>query len=279
MVPPEFVPRISPFRRETVSGIVSRLNRRLRLYFSLVSDMLSYMGRPLRVQNGGLVYHAMNRSCGRFRLFKKPGDYLAFLRVMAEAQPRTEMRILGFCVMPNHWHMLLWPRRDGDLVEFMRWLSVTHSKRYRAAHNSVGLGHLYGGRYKSFPVEQDQPTADMRSRGVVQRASSVQAVLRYIERNPLKAQLVDRAEDWPYGSLFMRNQSEPAIEICPLDMPLPDNWTDMVNQPISLKELKSLRTSLQRSSPFGGPEWAEKTAQNLHLESTLKPLGRPKNKG
>ena len=110
------------------------------------------MPRAARNAPGGLVYHALNRANGRLRLFKKDEDFLAFERVMKLAFERVPIRVLAWCFMSNHWHLVLWPRHDGELTAFMRQLTLTHAQRWKHAHNAVGHGHLYQGRFKSFPV-------------------------------------------------------------------------------------------------------------------------------
>ena len=100
------------------------------------------MPRRLRVSSGGFAYHVLNRAVARQRIFRTAKDYEAFERVLGEAKERLPMRLLAWCVMPNHWHLVLWPRGDGDLSEFMRWLSVTHTQRWHAAHHTSGTGPL-----------------------------------------------------------------------------------------------------------------------------------------
>jgi putative transposase len=149
------------------------------------------MPRRARSIVGGLIYHVLNRSNGRTTLFRKEADYDAFLRTLVEAHARLPLRIPSFCVMPNHWHFVVWPRRgaDEEMSEFFRWLTFTHTQRWHAHHRMSGTGHLYQGRFKSFPIEQDE---------------HFYTVARYVERNPLRAQLVERAEDWRSGSLWLR---------------------------------------------------------------------------
>ena len=108
------------------------------------------------------------------RLFEKPGDYVAFERVLGEARNRYDMRILAFCVMPNHWHLVVWPRHDGELSEFAGWLTLTHTQRWHAHRQSAGTGHVYQGRFKSFPVQSDD---------------HLFTLLRYVERNPRTGQI------------------------------------------------------------------------------------------
>ena len=88
------------------------------------------MGRPLRITAGGLVYHVLNRANARMRIFDKGQDYEAFERILDEAVEHVKMRLLAYCVMPNHWHLVVWPRRDGDLSAFVGWLTLTHTQRW-----------------------------------------------------------------------------------------------------------------------------------------------------
>jgi putative transposase len=117
----------------------------------------------------------------RLPLFQKDGDYEAFERVLTLALKKYPIRLLAYCVMPNHWHMVLWPREDGELSAFLRWLTLTHSMRWHTHYHTTGTGHLYQNRFKSFPIEADD---------------HLYTVLRYVERNALRANLVKRAEDW-----------------------------------------------------------------------------------
>src|SRR6058998_898085 len=147
------------------------------------------MPRRPRVAPGGQVYHVLNRSAGRMKMLRNDKDYAAFTALIGEALERHPMRILAYCVLSNHWHFVAWPRHDGELTAFFRWLTHTHAMRWRVAHHTVGYGHLYQGRFKSFPIETDP---------------SVLTVCRYVERNALTAGLVKRAEDWQWSSLWAR---------------------------------------------------------------------------
>jgi putative transposase len=149
------------------------------------------MPRRARTLIGGYAYHVLNRANGRLRVFRKDADFAAFEQIVGEAHARVPLRILGYVIMGNHWHFVVWPRagRASEVSDFFRWLSVTHAQRWHAHHGTSGMGHLYQGRFKSFPIASDE---------------HLLAVLRYVERNPLRAGLVDRAEDWRWGSLFRR---------------------------------------------------------------------------
>ncbi len=138
------------------------------------------MPRTIRASAGGYCYHVLNRGNGRAQVFHHEGDYAAFLGLLAKAGLRVPMRLIGYCLMPNHFHLIVWPRADGDLSRWMHWLMTAHVRRYLKCYRSSG--HIWQGRFKAFPIQEDD---------------HLRTVLRYVERNPLRAQLVKRAETWP----------------------------------------------------------------------------------
>ena len=231
------------------------------------------------------MYHVLNRGNARQAIFEAAADYEMFLSVFSQAHQRVGMRTIGYCIMPNHWHLVLWPRSDGDLSEFMRWLTVTHTQRWHALHGTAGSGHLYQGRFKSFPVQSGRPTAAHRQAGWIEVGDPVLSVLRYVQRNPLRAGLVTRAEHWPWGSLFA-SPADGGVPRPPLTAPpsglLPD-WLEYVNRPQNDKELEAIRRCIGRGAPFGQEEWIKRVAADWDMDSTLRPRGRPKkptpNKG
>ena len=222
------------------------------------------MGRPRRNSLGGYLYHVLNRGHGRLPVFHKDFDYEAFLHVVTETQEHVHgVRLLAYCLMPNHWHLVLWPRKDGELSDFMHWLTLTHTQRWHAHYQNIGGGHLYQGRFKSFPVQTDEHYL---------------TVCRYVERNALRAGLVERVESWRWGSLAQRRgtglATGPVLSDGPL--PWPKNWLAQVNRPVKEMELESLRQCVERGQPFGGEAWVKRAAGKLGLASTLRPRGRPK---
>lgn len=214
---------------------------------------------------GGLAYHVLNRAVGRRRLFNDDGDYIALEQTLGEAWERLGTRICAYCIMPNHWHLVLWPRKDGELSEFMRWLTVTHTQRYHAYRRTAGQGPLYQGRFKSFPIEHDPHFL---------------RVCRYVERNAVRAGLAERAEDWQWGSTACRGRKPDErrwlANLADWPVSPPRNWLALLNQPEDEEELTALRTSVKRGAPFGTAEWREKTAAKLGIESSLRPRGRPR---
>jgi putative transposase len=223
------------------------------------------MPRIARMAPGGLVYHVLNRSVARLPLFRKEADYAAFERIMGEALERHPTRLLAWCLMRNHWHFVIWPREDGELTAFVRWLAHTHAMRWHVAHGTVGCGHLYQGRFKSFPVQRDEHFL---------------TVCRYVERNALTAGVVKRAEDWRWGSLWARKQGDERQKAWLTEWPVdrPRGWTGVVNEAFSVKEQETLRTCITRNRPFGDAMWQTRTANRLGLGHTLRTEGRPRRK-
>lgn len=229
------------------------------------------MPRTARIAPGGYVFHVINRGVGRMTLFESDGDYAAFERVLAEVQRIIPIRLCGYCLMPNHWHLALWPDCDGQLGRFMQRLTLTHSRRWQEHRRLAGTGHVYQGRYKSFPVQND---------------THYLTLMRYIESNAKRAKLCRAAEHWPWGSLWLRahQQAEPSPHTAERDWPvldpgpvaLPRNWSWRVNQPVNDTETTRLRESLERGRPYGNENWVRRTTARLSLENTFRPSGRPR---
>ncbi len=199
-----------------------------------------------------MVFHVLNRGVGRMNLFKKAGDVDAFERYVEKTLESCPMRICASCLLPNHFHMVLWPEHDGDLGAFMQKLTVTHVRNWQEHRHRVGYGHVYQGRYKSFPVETDD---------------YFYQVVRYVERNALRAGLAEAAEAWLWGSLWRRECGKPAdcrwLSDWPL--PLPRNWKELVNEPqseASEAELEAIRRSVVKGRPYGA-EKEQKRGQNV----------------
>lgn len=221
------------------------------------------MPRIARCAPKGLVYHALNRAVARLPLFQKEADYEAFERVLEEAHAKFPIQILAYCVMPNHWHFVLRPVEDGQLTAFLRCVAHTHTMRWHAHHHTSGTGHLYQGRFKAFPVEDDD---------------HFYTVVRYVERNALRAGLVAQAQAWRWSSLWRYYCGVPASRslLSRWPLPRPRHWVQRVNTPQTEAELQSLRRAIHRNSPFGNAPWQQSIANRLGLGATLRPRGRPR---
>lgn len=214
---------------------------------------------PRRVLRGAAdtVFHVMNRGARCALLFETGGDYARFERVLAEAADAVPMRLLTYVVMPNHWHLVLWPATDGALSRYMQWLTRTHVQRWHLANGTTGTGALYQGRYKAIPVQAD---------------AHFLTVCRYVERNPVRAGLVDHARAWRWSGAWAGSDAgRPAVSAWPV--PKPNDWPQLLEMPD--RDGRLLRRSLARGLPYGGGEWAGRVAAQLQLEGRLRGRGRP----
>jgi REP-associated tyrosine transposase len=210
------------------------------------------MPRIPRGQRAGHAYHVLNRGNGGAAVFHKDGDYLAFLDLLATAKSKYPVKVFGFCVMPNHFHLVLQPATEAALSPFMQWWMTSHVRRYHRHYHSHG--HVWQGRFKSFPIQQD---------------GHLLTVLRYVLRNPVRAGLVDRCGQWPWSSLQHGRLTDP----WPVERPV--NWEPWLDEPLVAHDLTTLRTCVNRQAPFGTAEWQQHIATTLGLVSTLRPRGRP----
>jgi len=212
------------------------------------------------------VYHVLNRSAGRIALFRREQDYAAFERVLIAAKEKVDLPLLAWCFMKNHWHFVVQPTTDTQVSDFFRWLAHTHAMRWRVAHKSVGWGHLYQGRFKSFPVQSHGGRRHFL------------AVCRYVQRNALTAGLVKRAEAWRWGSLWVEHHGSVEMRrlLTKWPVPRPDGWLATVNGAITPKELGRLRESVARGQPYGEAQWVNQTVKDLGLEHTVRNEGRPR---
>jgi putative transposase len=219
------------------------------------------MPRNRRILPDNCVQHVINRGNKREVVFRQTADYEDFFCLLADAMDRVPMRILSVTLMENHFHLVLWPT-EGILVSaYMDWLMNAQIRRLQKRHGTIGSGHVYQGRFKNFPVQGDV---------------HLYRVLRYVEANPLRASLVQRAEKYRWSSLSRRRTPDGREYLSEWPVPCPDNWMDYVNEGIDWRELDTLRTSTNRGTPFGDKLWVQTTAERYGLETTLTPRGRPK---
>jgi putative transposase len=222
------------------------------------------MPRTARAAEGGMAYHVLNRGNGRMRIFHKAEDFAAFERVLAESLERYPVELFTYCLMSNHWHLVVRPKTDEALGRWMGWIGVTHVRRYHEHYHSRGGGHLYQGRFKSFPVAEDDYFLTL---------------CRYVEANPSRAGLVRLAQEWRWSGLWRRANGQLCDDGLVLgDWPVerPRNWTARVNAALGDEQLDNVRKCVERGRPLGHERWVAKTAERLGLEFTLRGPGRPR---
>jgi putative transposase len=219
------------------------------------------MPRRLRRTLQGAVFHVMNRAVRRTVLFRTKADYRAFAAVTCESLSRFRIRVIAYCVMPNHWHFVVICDRIEDLSRWMHWLCCTHANRWNGAHATRGRGAVYQGRFRAVPVQKNR---------------SLIRVCRYVERNALRKGLVASAERWTWSSLAVECKNCDRIPVEAWPIPKPANWLEIVNNPETESELAAMRTALMRNQPIGDREWREAVAPFAGL--SLRDRGRPARK-
>lgn len=217
------------------------------------------MPRTARAVVAGGCYHVINRGNNRSTVFFSATEYDAFISLMADARERIPVDLLAVCLMPNHFHLVAMPRHKDDLGRWVHWLLTTHGQHHHRRHQSCG--RIWQGRYKAFPIERDE---------------HLLSVMRYVERNALRAGLVSRAEHWPWSSLAWRTRAEKHHLLAATPVVLPVDWTARVNAPQAVDEEEALRACVNRQRPFGSENWIAATAGVFGLEATLRPRGRPR---
>ena len=221
------------------------------------------MARTPRASAGNVCYHVLNRGHGRMTVFHKDGDYAAYLKLMKQANERIPMRLLAFCLMPNHFHLVVWPRNDGDLSKWMQWLTTSHVRRYHRHYDSSG--HVWQGRFKSFPIQSDE---------------HLLTVMRYVERNPVRAKAIPirKAQNWPWSSLGTPPADVEVPQLHPGPVPRRKNWLNWVNCALTEQEREAMEVFIARGQPYGEEKWKARTAKRLGIEATIRPRGRPRKK-
>ena len=215
------------------------------------------MPRVARQLRQGYCYHVLNRGNAKAPLYLDRFDYVAFRKTLAGMRAAYPLRLLEYCLMPNHFHLVLQAGQSGAISEAMQWVQTSYAARFRAKYN--GAGHVFQGRFKSFPIQADE---------------HLLVVMRYVERNPVRAHLVDDASDWRWSSCRWRGRPCAPIDQSPV--PLGLDWNAYVNAPRTSAELAALRRSITRGAPFGSDRWQRDTADELGLKSSLRPRGRPR---
>jgi len=221
------------------------------------------MPRIARIDVGGYVYHVLNRANARVQIFDTDKDYEQFETILKEAVEKYNMRLLAYCIMPNHWHLVLYPHAGGDMKLFMGWLTNTHTRRWHTEKKMIGHGHLYQGRYKSFICQTD---------------GHFLTLVRYVERNAKKANLVRKAESWKWSSVWRREygtlEQKKMLSEWPVQMP--KNYLHILNEPQAEGEEQVLTQSTEKGTPFGNDRFVKHTVKKFGLEQTLRSVGRPK---
>lgn len=223
------------------------------------------MPRIKRVNVGGYTYHVLNRANARVQIFDNDEDYKLFENILEEAVERFNVKILAYCIMPNHWHLVLYPENEGDLSIFMGWITNTHTRRWHTQKGTVGQGHLYQGRYKSFICQDDNHFITL---------------VKYVEQNALKAKLVKKAENWKWSSVWRREKGTPKQKKLLSSWPIskPKYYLSWLNSILQKEKEEAIERSITKSNPYGEVCWMSDVTKEFGIEQTLRKVGRPKKK-
>jgi putative transposase len=200
-------------------------------------------------------------------VFRKPGDFAAFLTALSDLKERKPFELFGYCLLNNHFHLLIRPL-ETPISRLLQSLLVSHTQRYHKHHHSSG--HVWQGRFKS-PVIQDD--------------EHLLTVLRYIEANPLRAKIVERAEDYPYSSYRVHGLGEPSElvdglipyeQLSPYARVRQRKWAATVHLPQEEESLAAIRRSAERGLPYGSEAWVKRLSKQLGIDLAIRPRGRPK---
>jgi REP-associated tyrosine transposase len=227
---------------------------------NLTDGLHRRMPRRPRGSRHDHVYHVLNRAVRRAVLFDGDWEYAAFERVLFAAMQRYDVRLLAYCAMPTHWHLVVWPDTAGQLSRLMHWMTTTHALRWHSTRRTIGTGAVYQGRFKAIPVQTDEHFLRL---------------CRYVERNPLRAGLADRAEHWRWSSLWRRCNYCDAGILDDWPVPRPAEWLSQVNAPQTEAELEQLRTAIRKNAPLGDGVWTSATATDFGLDPRFRDKGRP----
>lgn len=195
----------------------------------------------------------MNRSAKQLTLFDGNADYELFLRVLSEAEDSCPIRLLEYCVMPNHWHLLVWPERDDQLSRYMQWITGVHGQRWRRARDLVGRGAVYQGRFRWVAIQDGQHYGIAR---------------RYVYQNPVRARLVEHPAEWRWSSAYVGpTPIRPNLAQGPLDC---DTLSPGIDVPLESRLIDDMRQRLKTGQPFGDSTWSASLEAQTWLTAVLR---------
>jgi putative transposase len=208
-------------------------------------------------------FHVLNRGNHRQALFERDDEYAQFMELMSEALRRFEVELWAYCLMGNHWHLVVEVDKIEELSGWVHWICNRHVRLFHRERQELGGGHIYQGRYKSFPIQDEV---------------YLYQVMRYVEANPVRARLVAHARDWQWSSL---SRAEIKRELIAVERPRlqPWNrnaaWEEEVDRPMEKEPLQIIQQSIIRGTPYGAADWIDRIVKAQGLETTLRPRGRP----
>jgi putative transposase len=190
-----------------------------------------------RKTDPGSTFHVVNRATVGQLLFRDFGEYLVFLRILADVLKRAPVELFAYCLMPNHWHLLMRARNEDELARFMYAVTKAHAMALRRWRGNVGKGAVYQGRYRASVIHDD---------------SYFYRAARYVERNPVRAGLAERVEEWLWSSASRIGEAQGvALAAWPVDRP--PHWREFVNEVEPALDLDFIRLRTQQREALADP--------------------------
>ena len=205
------------------------------------------------------IYHIINRGNRREVVFHDNYDYEKFLKLLIESKEKYAIKIYAYCLMPNHFHLVIYTKYADSLSQGMHWISSSSVRYYNKRYNISG--HLWQGRYKSFIVQED---------------SYLLVLLKYVEANPKRARIVKDCIDYKYSSANNRIKNNENLITDEIPILLPDDWYGYINSDEKITDIESIRNCINRQAPLDDKNWKYMVSKKYNLESTINPRGRPK---
>jgi|GEM_PF-2359694 len=180
----------------------------------------------------GCFVHVMNRRVDRQCLFQNVHDYEEFSSIIGWYQEQFSLEITAWCLMPNHWHLIVKPVTTLQLSKCMHGIQSTHAISIRRRTETSGEGAIYGQRFKGFCIHFDR----------------LLKTVVYVERNPVKAGLVQNATAWPFSSAKKLIHQFQSPRVLRLPLELERHRTKLLMEPLSEEFELAFKQSIRRGS-------------------------------
>lgn len=221
------------------------------------------MTRIARVTAIDYPHHIVHRGNNRLRIFFDWLDYEEYLSLLKKYAEKWKLSILAYCLMPNHVHLLIKPRSENALAKMMQGIAQFYAKYINRKYQRTG--RLWECRYFSSLVDSER---------------YLWTVVRYIEQNPLRANMAERESDYPYSSAHAHflGSIDPLLGEAFFTENQRQDYLDFAAQSAAPEEISKLRASTKSGRPFGGEIFIQKVEETLYRNLKAPLRGRPINK-